>query len=148
MQGVNHVTFGTLIAVTVKEPTLVAPLALASHFALDILPHHGNDPYFKRGSRAYTLRVVVDGLASLTLTVVLARAFPALSGVIYLGAFFSLLPDFFWPLATRPLKNELLIKFLRFHKAIQTRESRNGIYFEVVWFMLVLYLINQRLPIL
>jgi drug/metabolite transporter (DMT)-like permease len=143
MQGINHVAFGSLIAVTIKQPLLVAPFALASHFVLDILPHHGNDPYFRRGSRAYILRSVFDALASLILAIILARSFPDLASVIYIGAFLSIFPDFFWAVANRPLTNTTLIQFLQFHKRIQTRESRRGIYFEIFWFVLVLFLLYQ-----
>ncbi|MDO8591786.1 MAG: hypothetical protein Q7R60_02610 [bacterium] len=41
MTVANHAALGALIALTVKEPALVLPLAFVSHYALDALPHFG-----------------------------------------------------------------------------------------------------------
>ena len=135
MQALNHVAFGSLIAITIKQPALVVPLALASHFALDMLPHYGEDPRAPSGSRPYHIRIVVDGLASLALLVYVSSQFPVYTGVIVLGAFFAILPDFFWPFALYIKNNNPLWKFLRFHKRIQNFESPRGIYLEIVWLL-------------
>ncbi len=37
----NHMLVGAAIALTVKIPVLVLPLAFASHFLLDVIPHFG-----------------------------------------------------------------------------------------------------------
>jgi hypothetical protein len=38
----NHVVTGALIATAVAQPAAAIPLALASHFVLDALPHYGD----------------------------------------------------------------------------------------------------------
>ena len=141
MQALNHVAFGTLIAVTIKQPALVAPIALASHFALDALPHYGEDPRAPRGSSLYHYRILLDGLASLTFIALICRTFPEYFGVILLGTFFALLPDFFWPHALYIKQNNRLWKFLKFHKQIQKFESPKGAYVEIIWFAATLALI-------
>lgn len=57
----NHVLSGALIGGAVRRPLPAAMLGLASHFALDAVPHWG-----KFGSGPSLLRVAVpDGLAGL-----------------------------------------------------------------------------------
>lgn len=41
MTGTNHYLAGVGIAVVFKNPLLVIPMAFASHFILDIMPHFG-----------------------------------------------------------------------------------------------------------
>ncbi len=143
MQALNHVAFGTLIAVTVKQPLLVAPLALASHFALDILPHYGEDPRAPRGSTWYHFRILVDILASLLFVGYASSQFNDYSGVVMLGSVLAILPDFFWPLALYMKPSNPFWNFLRFHKNIQKFESRGGIYLEVVWLGAVAFILTR-----
>jgi len=57
----NHVLSGALIGAAVRRPLPAAALGVASHFALDTVPHWG-----KWGSRQGMLRVAVpDGLTGL-----------------------------------------------------------------------------------
>ncbi|MFZ1324307.1 MAG: hypothetical protein WAQ57_04090 [Candidatus Saccharimonadales bacterium] len=44
MHTVNHAAAGAGIALAVRQPLLALPLALASHFVLDALPHYGKKP--------------------------------------------------------------------------------------------------------
>ena len=60
MTGFNHAATGALITVLVN-PVLAVPLAFASHFVLDAIPHFGwefNDDVFKR-NRTKTFRAAV-----------------------------------------------------------------------------------------
>jgi hypothetical protein len=41
MTAVNHVIMGSVVVAAVGNPVLGVPLALASHFLLDALPHFG-----------------------------------------------------------------------------------------------------------
>jgi hypothetical protein len=57
----NHVLSGALIGAVVRRPLPAAALGVASHFALDMVPHWG-----KFGGRRGMLRVAVpDGLTGL-----------------------------------------------------------------------------------
>lgn len=133
MLGVNHTLTGTLIAVTVRDPLLVAPLALTSHFVLDVLPHHGNDPAFVRGTSSYYRKVALDGVLSLAVYALAILKWPHLFVVISVGAFFAILPDLFWPLALHIKQRGPLWAFFRFHKSIQQYETPRGIWIEYAW---------------
>jgi hypothetical protein len=41
MRAINHAMTGAIIGLTVHEPLLAVPAAIASHFVLDALPHFG-----------------------------------------------------------------------------------------------------------
>jgi len=37
----NHILAGAIIGAVIKEPALALPIAFASHFVMDALPHFG-----------------------------------------------------------------------------------------------------------
>lgn len=132
MLAINHTLTALLIAVTVKKPELVVPIALASHFVLDVIPHYGEHEKVSRGSSFYNLKIIADGLLSLLVVVLAINHWPNLAGIIVLSAFFSILPDLIWPLALVVKKQGPLWEFFKFHKQIQ-HESPNGIIIELIW---------------
>jgi hypothetical protein len=68
----NHVLSGALVGALVRRPLPAFAVGVASHFALDAVPHWG-----KWGSRRRFLRVAVaDGLISLTAMAALAALSP------------------------------------------------------------------------
>lgn len=145
MLGFNHTIAGVLIAVAVKEPLLVAPLAVASHFAMDALPHHGNDPAFIRGTASYNRKVVLDGILSLLVYAAAIIMWPTLFGIITVGAFFAILPDLFWPLALHIKQTGPLWAFFKFHKRIQQYETPGGAWVEYGWAILTGGLLLSRI---
>lgn len=48
MTATAHALIGTLIAAKIQDPMLAAPLALASHFVADIIPHWDTATHRKR----------------------------------------------------------------------------------------------------
>jgi hypothetical protein len=69
----NHVLSGALIGALARRPLAAFAVGVASHFALDAVPHWG-----EWGSRRRYLRVaVVDGLVSLAVAGAFAAASPA-----------------------------------------------------------------------
>jgi hypothetical protein len=69
----NHVLSGALIGALTRRPLPAFAVGVASHFALDAVPHWG-----KWGSRRRFLRVAVaDGLVSLAAMAALAALSPA-----------------------------------------------------------------------
>jgi hypothetical protein len=69
----NHVLSGALIGALARRPAPAFAVAVASHFALDALPHWGN-----WGSKRRFLQVAVpDGLISLAAMGTLAALAPA-----------------------------------------------------------------------
>lgn len=133
MLGINHTTTGILIALSVNDPILAAPLALASHFALDMIPHHGNDPRYDRGTKGFHPKVALDGIMSGVVYLAAILAWPAHSLVISLCVFLALLPDFLWPLALYVKQRGPLWAFFKFHKSIQRSETPQGIIIEYIW---------------
>ncbi len=65
----NHVVSGALVGVAAPGPASAFVLGVASHFALDSVPHWGDEAIFLRVA-------VVDGLVGLTAMGVIARATP------------------------------------------------------------------------
>ena len=69
----NHVLSGALIGAVVRRPASAFAIGLASHFALDAVPHWGN-----WGSQRRFLQVAVpDGLVSLAVMGAVAALSPA-----------------------------------------------------------------------
>lgn len=76
MTATGHAVIGTVIAAKVGNPTLAIPLALASHFAADFLPHW--DTGFHReqkGKGKFFLQTVVDVIASFIVSYLLIQIF-------------------------------------------------------------------------
>jgi hypothetical protein len=74
MTGTNHYLTGVAIAIVFRNPLLAAPMAFASHFALDVLPHFGlpfNDEKEWKVRKVWQLRASVVDTLALTLAVVL-----------------------------------------------------------------------------
>ena len=134
MQALNHVVFGSLIAVTIEQPALAIPISFASHFVLDAIPHYGSDPKALRGSRPYIIRIVVDAILSVLVILFFLSLNPNNKALLIACAFFAVLPDLIWPLALFIKRRGPLWEFFKFHKTIQ-RESRKGIILETIWFM-------------
>ena len=96
-----HVIVAAAIAVKVGRPELALPLALASHFILDIVPHwnpHINQEVEKFGSvsKRSTVIVAVDSaIALLTGSLIAYHTLPnyALVLTVLACCFLSVLPD-------------------------------------------------------
>lgn len=96
-----HVAFGMAIAVKVGNPYLAIPLAFASHFVLDRLPHW--NPHFytetqKKGrpEKLSTLIAVADEIFAIVLTLYIASTFLpnySQSFLILLCSFMSVVSD-------------------------------------------------------
>ncbi len=140
VQGLNHVVFGSLIAVTIKEPTLAVPLALVSHFALDTIPHYGEHGPTARGTKGYHIRIMIDLVACLAFVFFALALGPPNPALLAVCAFLAVAPDFLWPLAVNAKHDGLLWAFFKFHKRIQT-ESKNGIWVEIPWFLVTTALV-------
>lgn len=123
-----HAIVGAAIAAKIGNPYLAIPLAFASHFILDKVPHwnpHLNTEIKKFGKPTLnsTIFIVLDVVAALVLGFFLASsALPDQSRAIQilLGAFAGVLPDVVEaPYFYLGLKNEMLLKWLQFQKSIQ-----------------------------
>lgn len=142
MTATNHALTGVFVVSVISSSFFALPLAFASHFILDFLPHFGE--VFEDRKRFSMIVWVVDLILLFSLLTVLAFGSQWL---IMAGAILAISPDFAWfyrfvfhenfgKLAPRPLN-----KFNKFHVSIQKFESRSGLIFEAFWFALIVYLL-------
>lgn len=147
MLAANHTIAGVLIGLSVQQPLVAVPIALASHFLLDVIPHHGNDIRFKRGQRRYNQKVALDGLVSIQIALTAVMLQPQAAGMILIAVFSSLLPDLLWPIALHIKQKGPLWGYFKFHKHIQHSETPRGIIMEALWFMLAGGFMAARLTV-
>ena len=128
-----HVVIGTAIAIKVGNPYLAIPLALASHFVLDRVPHWNPHTYteaMKYGipKRETILLTIIDICTALGLGLWIASFFLPDYGrvtVILLAAFASVLPD----IAKYPFflfkkaRKGLYKKYVEWERSMQTDVS-------------------------
>lgn len=116
-----HVALGVAIAIAIPNPLISIPLAFASHFVLDMVPHwnpHINTEMKKFGKLTNsTLFIIgIDLFFAFVLTCFVGKTNP----YIYLASFASILPD----IAEGPYflfgwRNKYLDVILRFQRSIQ-----------------------------
>ncbi len=142
MIGFNHAATGGLLAKYLPLPIAI-PVAFASHFILDALPHYGIPNHSRDKSWFWRAFYIVDFVAAWTLGFVswLVWHHPE----YFLVGFIACSPDFLW--VARVItshsfdlsKNQN--KFTKWHARIQKLERPWGIYLEiplaVVLFLLV-----------
>ncbi len=135
----NHILAGTLIALTVKTPLLVLPLAFMSHFLLDALPHYGYEGSGYSEAFRHKLTYVMEALGAIGILLLAASGALGWS-LVLLAAFFAVLPDFEWLYRYFLFERKGLEPpktFLTdFHRKIQWCERSWGIIPEVIFFVL------------
>lgn len=123
-----HALVGAAIATKIPNPIVALPLAFASHFLLDMVPHwnpHLNTELKKYGkvSKKSTYIVIVDVVLSLVLGTFIATSFASSdTHMLYIfgGAFFGVLPDVVeGPYFFLKWKSKFIQKWLTFQKSIQ-----------------------------
>jgi hypothetical protein len=146
--GLNHALTGATVAALIDKPVLALPAALLSHFAADVIPHW--DYKAPGGVRGRLKIMSFDLVLSIILLFVLAVSVDAQPWLVFTGGLLGIAPDTMWlpffltgsPSKMHNRKN-LLHLIRRSHSWIQWSETREGLYVEAVWFVLVLVLIFQ-----
>lgn len=134
MTGANHIATGALIGASFSAP-IAMPLAFVSHFAMDVLPHFG-DENLSRRSRRFLAVVVMDACIVLTITAAIIALKPhhwqlmLAGGVIAMSPDAMHAPDFYRELRKRQMKGRGRLG--NWHHNIQ-REYAWGIIVEAVW---------------
>ena len=150
MTATNHTITGAFIGLSVVNPWMALPLALASHFALDALPHFGDRAQPAAGMRALKKMLPFDILlAALTLLAIIIirplhwqlgiacgilAASPDLRGIpvfIYYLKYQTLPPVTGW--------------YDRFNRFVQWGERLWGAWVELAWFVVFAALLLTRL---
>ena len=147
MTMTNHFMTGALVAVIFRRPEVAIPVAFASHFVIDALPHYGYGyihPKERDRQNRFIFKQTIDAYTALALFWIvpyLLRNYlaPLITGACMLAAF---IPDAIWTLhfvkAQRGHAYPELNWFNRLHKAIQWCERSWGIYVEVMWFAITI----------
>lgn len=128
-----HVVVGATIAAKVGNPFLAIPLAFASHFVLDKIPHW--NPHFYTEMKKYgkpttasTTLAVVDCFVALGAGLLIAASFLPdwnMAALVVACSFFAVLPDqvktpfFFFKKA----RKGLLSKWVMFERSLQVDAS-------------------------
>jgi len=140
-----HVALGVAIAVAIPNPLISIPLAFASHFVLDMTPHW--NPHLNTETKKYgyltnkTLLIIgLDLACAAVLTIFVSRG----NVNILLASFASILPDIVeGPYFLFGWKNEVLQKWIRFQKSIQSEANLFwGLLTQVLVILGALYIIT------
>lgn len=143
----NHFATGALIAYAIKQPYLAFPIAFASHFALDVLPHYGAPEIksltglLKRPS--FIVMETLDFVGIITI-VILLRNQPQL----LLGGLAAASPDVVWFYRLLRHKSNTEAKQNRlthFHARIQWGEREWGIVIEIAYFIGIYWVLSQQI---
>ncbi|HSX44339.1 MAG TPA: hypothetical protein VLE69_03535 [Candidatus Saccharimonadales bacterium] len=147
MTATNHVLTGAVIGAVITMPIIALPVAFASHFALDALPHY-DSPGQEHTSRRflYTLFTDMAIAASILLAIILLRPdnWPLLvaCGIAAASPDLMWLPR--WLNEIRHKPNKPMGPFRKFHSRIQRYAKPQNWPVEVVWFVLfsVIFLVK------
>lgn len=134
MTGLNHTLTGAAIALAIRRPELVVPLAFTSHFLLDSLPHFDH-PHYQYGSNYFTKIMLADGIISVGAIAAILLLAPQLAVVVILGSLIAILPDFFWLYYYMHGRPQWW--FFRFHTKIQWFERPQGALVEAAYLVFI-----------
>jgi len=150
MRAINHALTGAAIGFIIHEPVVAIPVAVASHFVCDALPHFGTDEPEEINLKSDLFRnlLIIDAVLCVVLVGVLAVLAPANWLLAAVCAFAAAAPDFLsfnryhQVLTNRPVK---LGWFTQWAKAIQWFERPIGAVVEIAWFVATLIIIRPFL---
>lgn len=144
MTATNHMLTGAVLAVSVQRLWLMAPMAIISHFVLDVLPHFGvhKDDTAKRNKHPlFQYIVFVDVALAISLLVLLPSILSGAvsTGVLLFGMLLAYSPDLIW---VHRFMHEIRKKTVqykpswltKFHHEIQWGERTWGVAVELVFF--------------
>ena len=138
MTGTNHVATGVLIGAAFAAPIAV-PLAVASHFVLDALPHFGDDTLSKRSKR-FSAIITVDAILIATIITSILVVRPHHWQLMLAGGLFAASPDLMWvPSYLRTVRqrtHKAHNRIMIWHHSIQ-REYAWGLVTEIAWLLLI-----------
>lgn len=122
----NHALAGAVLAVTLRSPWAL-PLALLTHFFLDMAPHFGGVEWFEKWSKGLLAMAISDTLAAILVTVMALALFPHLQPLIFGCVALATLPDWPWVLHFAAGWQH---RYFTWHQAIQRLERPWGGYVE------------------
>ena len=138
MTATNHAITGAIIATLIDKPIIALPLALASHFVTDMLPHFGFAGHggYKAGMKRRLQKIVMVADLVLFIPFILILLHYHVPFWTYAAAFLALCPDFHDFLAYFLFgKNNGWNWFSKWAGQIQWCERPWGIIVEIVWYV-------------
>ncbi len=149
MRAINHALTGAVIGLAVSEPAIALPVALASHFVCDAIPHWASKQ-FDLGGKHFTWSLVVDALLCVALVAWLFFSGNPNWWLAAACAFLATSPDIFWfkrfwvlRKTGKYLPNKSW--FCRFHGFFQWFQRPIGAWVEAVWFIAGLVVVGLML---
>ena len=151
MVATNHAVTGALLGLAIGNPLLAVPVAFASHFVLDAVPHYdppGNESE-RIGAKRFRVQLAADASLCFLLVVCLALTHPRHWVTAAFSAFAATSPDLFWiPKFLHAQRTGKTLQssnvFWRFHSWVQWHTSPKLAPLELVWFALTFgYLVTK-----
>lgn len=140
MTATNHALTGAIIGLATGNPWLAIPVAFASHYVLDALPHYASampvDEFLR--TRFFAILLILDAALCFGLVAALYVIHPEHWLLAAFCAFIATSPDMFWinqyvkTRAHKPWQPGLLS---RFASRIQWFQRPIGAFVELVWFI-------------
>jgi hypothetical protein len=132
----NHALTGAILGLSIGHPVAL-PLAFASHFVLDAIPHYGDDNK-RLASSSFVIQLFIDAAFCGLLVLVLALSGPIDWLLAASCAFLAASPDFMWiPKFLHARRGNKEAKshnaVIRFHTWIQWFQKPIGAVVEVAW---------------
>lgn len=152
MTATNHALSGALIGATISQPYLAIPLAFASHFILDAIPHFGLDDvggHSNIKNRKLFHRILLLDALLLAIVFIWLLALGA-SWLVFVCLIVAGSPDFVW--AYRYIFQEKLGKkspspmngLNKLHASIQ-KQTINGAFTEIVVAIIFAIILSVKL---
>lgn len=141
MRAVNHALVGSSIATAIGNAWAL-PLAFASHFVLDAVPHFDDPAKMPLGSRPFWVAIIADGIL-VTMLIVFILLSSADSLMLIASGLLAVSPDAVH--LNLVLRQKLLPEgpVYAFHRSLQWSETPYGMLVEaVVFFGASFYLIG------
>ena len=138
MLATNPALTGAIIGAYLPLP-LAIPVAFASHFVLDAIPHYGIRHEQRNQSRTYRLIVYCDTFVALFIAFTAALLH---KWHMEITGWIAWSPDFAWVIYYFAHGRNLHLKpknwFMRFHMNIQWKEFPAGIFIELIMLAVLL----------
>ena len=154
MTATNHALTGAIIGLSISNPWLALPLAFASHFVLDALPHHGSTGAVDKviSSPKFARNLAIDASLCIILVAILFLSQPVNWLLAAACAFLATSPDLEWTanfFRARAGKKMKKIKdpIGRLHAKVQWFQKPIGAIVEIVWFVdgvFIVYILLKR----
>ncbi|HEY1835971.1 MAG TPA: hypothetical protein VGG13_04080 [Candidatus Saccharimonadales bacterium] len=144
MTTTNHALTGAAIALAVKQPELAILLALASHFAVDAVPHYGYDGGGFGDAFKHKMTFVSEAINIIGIPLLVYLLWRQ-SIWAWLAAFAAVSPDLMWVYRYFWFERKGLTPptgpITKFHIKIQWAERPWGVAVEYAYFALIATLV-------